>query len=133
MDVDITARIKDPESLDTAVPVSRRDPTANEPITVWRKVREVEETCSLGCTHRVTHWARKLLKPTGEFRPHNNGYEVHLTPLRVDAQGRIYHQHVEIDYYSNISWVRDGDKERFYQRPRGGDAQKNELTGELIS
>lgn len=89
--------------------------------TVYRTVGRVVETCAYGCEHEVAYVEVKHLTATGQTRVHDNGYEQRETPLYVDAQGRTYHQHVSIDYFNNITFVRDDDPNwrPFTPRPEG--------------
>lgn len=85
-------------------------------ITVWRSLSQEMRTCEYGQKHRVSLCAPKFLGPVIGKRKHDNGYEVNMTDLRKDYQGRIYHQRVEIDYSNNVSWLRDGDRAHFAAR-----------------
>lgn len=76
-------------------------------VTAARDVGRTSEKCPYGETHDVTYYEVKYLTATGETRMHDNGYEQNQTPLFTDAQGRVYHQHVGIDFHNNISYVRD--------------------------
>ena len=96
-------------------------PYEEQDITVWTTVRTENRTCEYGGKHYVYVCAPKRLGPVVGTRMHDNGYEKRMTALRLDAQGRTYHQHIEIDYGNNVSWVRDGDKAWFKPRlPHGG-------------
>lgn len=87
------------------------------PIDVWVALEDRTEECSLGQTHIVRVFARKRLGPAIGYREHDNGYERNNTPLRLDRQGRVYHEHVQVDYSSNVSWWREKDNQVFYNRP----------------
>ena len=91
---------------------------SGEPRRVYAKVDRRAEFCDLGEKHEVEVYAVKLITPTGEMRPYDNGYEVRDYPLFTDAQGRIYHAHLEIDFHASTYYVRDGDKKHFVSRPR---------------
>lgn len=101
---------------------------------VWTEVGKTTEVCSLGTEHEVTVVARKFLGPVVGRRPYSNGYETMMTPIRMDHQGRTYHQHVQIDFFNNISWKRQDDGKLFWPRPRsitGGVIR--DVAGKVIS
>jgi len=87
----------------------------DESILVYIEWGETQDLCDLGETHRVTYYAVKRITPTGETREHNNGYEQRQTPLYTDAQGRVYHQRVEIDFHANVWYLRE-DGKHFHKR-----------------
>lgn len=83
-------------------------------VKVYRQVKFVRETCpACGCTHDVSLYEVKRLTPTGETREHDNGWEKRQTSLYTDAQGRVYHVHIPIDFGGSASFVRDGDSKSF--------------------
>lgn len=88
------------------------------PIVVWVAVGDRKETCDFGQEHIVRYFTSKQLGPVVGTREHDNGYEKRQTDVRQDHQGRWYHQHIQIDFFNNVSWVRDDDGERFYPRPQ---------------
>jgi len=85
-------------------------------VTVWTTVHDEKATCSFGDPHYVAVVARKVLGPVVGTRIHDNGYQRHMTELRLDRQGREYHKRIEIDYSNNIWWLRD-DGKHFRPRP----------------
>jgi hypothetical protein len=85
------------------VPWEERD------IVVFCDVATTRETCDLGEEHEVQIVSRKVLGPVYGTASYNNGYEVMDTHLRRDRQGRSYHQHIQIDFFNNISWWREDD------------------------
>jgi len=95
-------------------------------VVVWRELNaradRPQRQCSLGQWHTVAVVSRKVLGPVVGTRHHWNGYEHRDTELRLDRQGRTYHMHVGIDYFNNVSWVRDGDKALFSPRLATGAA-----------
>lgn len=92
------------------------------PIDVWVALSDRTEVCGLGQKHIVRVFARKRLGPVVGHREHDNGYERNNTPLRLDRQGRAYHEHVQIDFFNNVSWHRDGDNKVFWPTPLSGGA-----------
>lgn len=88
----------------------------DKPIQVFCEWGSTEDLCDLGEKHVVTYYGVKTITPTSETREHDNGYEKRQTPLYTDAQGRVYHQHVQIDYFNNVSYCRYDDGQRFYPR-----------------
>lgn len=88
-------------------------------IEVYTVLFEQDRVCDFGEKHRVTVNAKKILGPVCGRRQHDNGYEKRMTEVRMDEQGRMYHCHVEIDFYNNVWWRRDTDGARFYTRPKG--------------
>lgn len=91
---------------------------STEPRKVYCKVDRRAEICDLGCKHEVEIYAVKIITETGETREYDNGYEKRQTRLFTDAQGRVYHERLEIDYHASTYYVRDGDKKYFVGRPR---------------
>lgn len=85
-------------------------------LEVWRFEGMVRADLG-GVEVSVGVYTRKVLGRVIGRRQHDNGYEKNMTDLRQDWQGRVYHQHIEIDYYSPPSWWRDGDKKVFHSRP----------------
>lgn len=88
---------------------------------VWQVVRIEQRTCAYGDTHTVSVLAGKRLSDPVGFREHDNGYETRLTELRTDAQGRVYHQQVTIDYYNNVSWLREDGVRFSTRKPRNSE------------
>jgi hypothetical protein len=82
---------------------------------VYAEYGSTEEVCELGEKHEVTFYQAKRITETGETRIMDNGYEQRMTPLYTDAQGRIYHLRIEIDYHSNTWYLRD-DGKHFHKR-----------------
>jgi hypothetical protein len=99
-------------------------PYKEQDIEVFAEVLTQVETCDLGEEHKVRFYSRKVLGPVIGDRPYSNGYQDLVTDLRQDAQGRIYHQHVQIDYFNNISWWRDEDNVCFMPRLSSGPARE---------
>lgn len=87
---------------------------------LYRPLGTVEEECTYGDKHKVTYVEALYVSPNGETREHDNGYQKQQTALAADRRGRIYHQHVAIDFFNNISWIRDADRARFTPRPPTG-------------
>ena len=88
-------------------------------IKVYAVLGHLPVPCEYG-EHVANIVSVKRLSPVFGQREYDNGYEKRMTDLRRDAQGRTYHQHIQIDFYSNTSWVRDEDGMRFYtSMPRG--------------
>ena len=81
-------------------------------ITVYTVLGHETVSCEYG-EHGANIVVVKRLSPVVGQREYDNGYEKRMTDLRVDAQGRTYHQHIEIDYFNNTSWVRVDDGVRF--------------------
>lgn len=81
-------------------------------ITVYAVLGHETVSCEYG-EHGANIVAVKRLSPVVGQREYDNGYEKRMTDLRVDAQGRTYHQHIEIDYFNNTSWWRDEDHVSF--------------------
>jgi hypothetical protein len=94
-------------------------PWAERDITVFCDVATTRETCDMGQEHEVRIVTRKVLGPVFGTQDYDNGYEVRATDLRRDRQGRVYHQHIQIDYFSNTSWMRE-DHVRFSSRVGSG-------------
>lgn len=97
--------------------------------TVYRVRGKVTETCTYGHPHEVHYVEVKRLTPTGATRLHDNGYEKMHTDLLVDAQGRVYHKHVTIDFFDNVSYVRDNDGTRYSPLHRLSKTAARDLTG----
>jgi len=102
-----------------------------QPIDVYVEVTQTIETCDLGEEHRVRNVARKRLGPVIGTREYSNGYQTLQTDLRTDRQGRIYHKHIQIDYFNNISWWRDDDNVCFSPRMPSGPCREW-LTGRRL-
>jgi hypothetical protein len=102
----------------------------NEQRIIFKHVGLIAETCEYGCPHEVGYAEVKKVTDTGQKRMHDNGYEQRMTPLFTDAQGRIYHQHVTIDFANNTYFIRDGDKAYF--APRGQRPLTRDITGRGI-
>lgn len=85
-----------------------------------------------GVDVEVAVFARKVLGPVVGRRQYDNGYEKIMTEVRQDRQGRTYHKHVQIDYYSPTSWWRDEDRVSFYQRPKGHKAVAVDVLGRRL-
>ena len=100
-------------------------------IEVFAEVSRVKDYCNFGHQHEVRIVTRKLLGPVLGTREHNNGYEKRQTALRKDAQGRIYHQHIQIDFFNNVSWRRDDDGMVFY--PGRGPGPVRDVLGRTLT
>lgn len=100
--------------MSTPTPYDERD------IVVFAEVAVARETCDLGEEHQVRIVSRKVLGPVIGTQMYDNGYEQRDTALRQDAQGRVYHQHIQIDFFNNVSWWRDEDKLSFMPRLPSG-------------
>lgn len=92
-------------------------------VKAYNMIHKVTETCEYGHKHDVEYYLVKRLTPTGEQRLYDNGYSKELTPLLKDTQERIYHKHIEIDYFNNVSYSRDEDGKLFKPRVRPGNAR----------
>lgn len=91
-------------------------PTYEEqPIVVYRVVGHTVRSCEYG-EHGASVVSVKRLGPVVGHREYDNGYEKQMTDVRTDAQGRTYHQHIEIDFFNNVSWWRDEDRQSFTTR-----------------
>ena len=77
-----------------------------QPITVYAVLGHMAVPCEYG-EHVANIVTVKRLGPVIGTREYHNGYETLMTDLRVDAQNRVYHQHIQVDYSSNVTWWRD--------------------------
>src|SRR5690606_12660389 len=108
-------------SLAHILGMTTSSPLSSGDIVLYRVLGSVEEVCDYDHKHQVSYVDTVTVFATGETREHDNGYQKQQTRLAEDRLfGRTYHQHVSIDFYDNISWVRDVDGARFSPRLPSG-------------
>lgn len=76
---------------------------------LYRQVGEDNVLCSLVCRHRLNIYKTVELAKIVGARVHDNGYVKQSTHLVEDTDGRLYHQHISVDYGMNTSFLRLDD------------------------
>lgn len=79
-------------------------------VTVYRVLRRVDVTCSLGITHKLSIYAEKHLRLTDEVRINYarvRGYSdsEYSNPIYVDTQGRRYNTSMPVDFHGTRQYV----------------------------
>ncbi|WP_375000190.1 hypothetical protein [Aeromicrobium sp. CTD01-1L150] len=79
------------------------------PRHIYREVGRVEECCAYGCPHTVIYYETKTVAPTGGTKSYAGESGHYIASLFHDAQGRIYHQHIEPDASGSFTWFQRDD------------------------